>query len=59
MLKKYGLFILSFLVFSLSANAIELHFNGFIADEANLLPKEVKQDLNMTLLDLQKNPVQI
>ncbi len=54
MLKKYGLFILSFLVFSLSANAIELHFNGFIADEANLLPKEVKQDLNMTLLDLQK-----
>ncbi len=55
MLKKSLLFIVSFLLLgNLSANAIELHFNGFIADEANLLPEQVEKDLNMTLWDLQK-----
>ena len=36
------------------ANAITLKFNGFIADEANLLSEQVENDLNMTLWDLQK-----
>ena len=39
----------------LQANAdITLKFNGFIADEANLLSDSVENDLNMTLWDLQK-----
>ncbi len=48
--------VLCLLLFAvLPANALqELHFEGFIADEANLLSKEVKNDLNMTLWDLQK-----
>ena len=55
MLKRYWLLIVCLLVFScLSANAITLKFNGFIADEANLLSPEVENDLNMTLWDLQK-----
>ena len=56
MFKKSWLFILFLLVFlPLSANAdITLKFNGFIADEANLLSEEVENDLNMTLWDLQK-----
>ena len=37
-----------------SADAITLKFTGFIADEANLLSPQVKNDLNMTLWDLQK-----
>jgi uncharacterized protein len=31
-----------------------LEFDGFIADEAGILSKSAKQDLNMTLWDLQK-----
>ncbi len=55
MIKRYWLLIIGLLVFScLSANAITLKFNGFIADEANLLSPEVENDLNMTLWDLQK-----
>lgn len=39
----------------LPANALQqLNFKGFIADEASLLSSEVKNDLNMTLWDLQK-----
>jgi uncharacterized protein len=33
---------------------IKLDFKGFIADEVNILPKEIHNDLNMTLWDLQK-----
>lgn len=33
---------------------IKLDFKGFIADEADILPKDIKNDLNMTLWDLQK-----
>lgn len=56
MLKKILLLILILSTgFSLCANAeIALNFNGFIADEANLLSEEVENDLNMTLWDLQK-----
>ena len=56
MFKKCWLFILCFLVFSSTqVNAdITLKFNGFVADEANLLPENVENDLNMTLWDLQK-----
>ncbi len=54
MIKKWWLFIICFLMLSLNANAIELKFNGFIADEANLLSDQVEKDLNMTLWDLQK-----
>ena len=51
MLKKILLLILILSTgFSLCANAeIALNFNGFIADEANLLSEEVENDLNMTL----------
>lgn len=39
----------------LPANALQqLNFKGFIADEANILSESVKNDLNMTLWDLQK-----
>lgn len=39
----------------LPANALQqLNFKGFIADEANILSEQVKNDLNMTLWDLQK-----
>ena len=55
MLKKSCLLIICFLLLGcVSANAIDLKFNGFIADEANLLSDQVEQDLNMTLWDLQK-----
>ena len=55
MLKKCWLLILALLVLgSVQVNAITLKFNGFIADEANLLSPEVENDLNMTLWDLQK-----
>lgn len=47
------LFLLVFLPLQVSAD-ITLKFNGFIADEANLLSDEVENDLNMTLWDLQK-----
>lgn len=55
MVKKSWLFV-SILLVLLSArvDAITLKFNGFIADEANLLSPEVENDLNMTLWDLQK-----
>ena len=33
---------------------IKLDFKGFIADEADILTKDIKNDLNMTLWDLQK-----
>ena len=43
------------MVSSLPSFALQdLHFNGFIADEANLLSEQVENDLNMTLWDLQK-----
>ncbi len=56
MFKKSWLLVLLLLVLlPLHANAdITLKFNGFIADEANLLSDEVENDLNMTLWDLQK-----
>ena len=56
MVKKSWLYVLILLVFFLcaKADAITLKFNGFIADEANLLSPEVENDLNMTLWDLQK-----
>ena len=55
MLKRCWLLVLALLVLNcLSANAITLKFTGFIADEANLLSPQVKNDLNMTLWDLQK-----
>lgn len=55
MIKKCWLLILMALFLSISqANAITVKFNGFIADEANLLSPQVENDLNMTLWDLQK-----
>lgn len=55
MLKKSWLYVFVLLVLlSSSVDAITLKFNGFIADEANLLSPEVENDLNMTLWDLQK-----
>ena len=56
MLKRFWLFLLLIcLILPLKADAyIKLDFKGFIADEANILPKQVKEDLNMTLWDLQK-----
>lgn len=55
MIKKCWLFILVALFLGITqANAITLKFNGFIADEADLLSPEVENDLNMTLWDLQK-----
>lgn len=45
-----------FLLFAvLPAGAVQqLNFNGFIADEANLLSEKTEYNLNMTLWDLQK-----
>lgn len=55
MLKKSWLLVICLLfLFASEANAITVKFKGFIADEANLLPDQVEQDLNMTLWDLQK-----
>lgn len=55
MIKKSWFLVLFILaVFGLQADAITLKFNGFIADEADLLPPKVENDLNMTLWDLQK-----
>ncbi len=55
MIKKCWLFILVALFLGVSqANAITVKFNGFIADEADLLSPQVENDLNMTLWDLQK-----
>ena len=55
MVKKSWLYVLVLLVLlSARVDAITLKFNGFIADEANLLSDEVENDLNMTLWDLQK-----
>ena len=55
MIKKCWLFILVALLLGITqANAITVKFNGFIADEANLLSPDVENDLNMTLWDLQK-----
>lgn len=55
MIKKCWLLILMALFLSISqTNAMTVKFNGFIADEANLLSPQVENDLNMTLWDLQK-----
>lgn len=55
MVKKSWLYVLILCVLlSARVDAITLKFNGFIADEANLLSPEVENDLNMTLWDLQK-----
>ncbi len=52
---KKWLVICLFLFAVLPANALQqLNFKGFIADEANILSEQVKNDLNMTLWDLQK-----
>ena len=52
---KKWLLICLLLFIVLPANALQqLNFKGFIADEANLLSDQVKNDLNMTLWDLQK-----
>lgn len=56
MLKKVWLLIVG-LVFLLNLQCFaveDLHFKGFIADEAKVLSEDVIQDLNMTLWDLQK-----
>lgn len=49
-------FVICFAILvALPASALHrLNFDGFIADEANLLSKDIKYDLNMTLWDLQK-----
>ena len=53
-MKKWLVLIALFAVM-LPANALQkLNFDGFIADEAHLLSSDVKNDLNMTLWDLQK-----
>lgn len=36
------------------ASVEDLKFNGFIADEANLLSPQAENDINLTLLDLKK-----
>lgn len=52
---KKWLVVLCILLCQVSAFAIDnLHFKGFIADEANILSENSKTDLNMTLWDLQK-----
>jgi len=52
---KKWLVLLCLLLAISPANALQkLNFDGFIADEANLLSDRVKNDLNMTLWDLQK-----
>ena len=56
MLKKVWLLIVG-LVFLLNLQCFaveDLHFKGFIADEAKVLSESTIQDLNMTLWDLQK-----
>lgn len=53
-MKKWLVLCLLLLVI-LPANAVQkLKFTGFIADEASILSEQVKNDLNMTLWDLQK-----
>ncbi len=55
MIKKCWLLVLLLILFiGVRADAITLKFNGFIADEADLLSPQVENDLNMTLWDLQK-----
>ena len=55
MIKKcWFLVLLLLMMIGVQADAITLKFNGFIADEANILSPEVENDLNMTLWDLQK-----
>ena len=55
MIKKCWLLVLLLILFvGIRADAITLKFNGFIADEADLLSPQVENDLNMTLWDLQK-----
>ncbi len=47
-------FLLCFFIQGQAFGIDNLHFNGFIADEAELLTKDAENDLNMTLWDLQK-----
>lgn len=55
MIKKCWLLVVGLLVCtSLGANAITLQFNGFIADEANLISPQNENDINMMLWDLKK-----
>lgn len=56
MLKRFWLLILLVcLLIPLKGHAyIKLDFKGFIADEANILSEQARNDLNMTLWDLQK-----
>lgn len=55
MIKKCWFLVLLLLAFTgVQADAITVKFNGFIADEADLLSPQVENDLNMTLWDLQK-----
>ncbi len=53
-MNRWWLVLLTLVIVNSSVGAITLKFNGFIADEANFLSPQVKNDLNMTLLDLQK-----
>lgn len=54
-MKKWLVVVFLLISFCLPSNAFQkLDFKGFIADEANLLSDTVKNDLNMTLWDLQK-----
>ena len=47
-------FLLCFFIQGQAFGIDNLHFNGFIADEAELLTIDAENDLNMTLWDLQK-----
>lgn len=52
---KKWLVLISMFAVMLPASALQkLNFDGFIADEAHLLSPAVKENLNMTLWDLQK-----
>ena len=52
MLKRVCLSLFFLLMSSICVHAITVNFNGFIADEADVLSSASEYDLNMTLLDL-------
>lgn len=55
MFKRCWLLVVTLLMAScLNANAIELKFTGFVADEAHVLSNQSVNDINMMLWDLQK-----
>lgn len=55
MFNRCWLFIVGLLLLcSMSANAIDLKFTGFVADQAGVLSNQSVNDINMMLWDLQK-----